>query len=155
MAYRLHHSPVPVYSSQTAGLHLRTFGMAGRFWARSGNCLGHQPPLSFSPPQPLVAEVQHLSGHPGAGRQQHHGGGRPEPGGDATRELLSPGAGTVPALQVPTPIPGVPEPLETSRGPARTQASFRLSAMCLGAPSLTSQRRVTPQRLARGDCRKP
>lgn len=83
-----------------------------------------------------MAEVQHDSHHPGAGRQQYHGGGHPEPGGDATRELLPPGAGTVPALLVPPTTPGVPEPTGDKRGPARAQASLRLSAMRLGAPRL-------------------
>lgn len=112
------------------------FGMAGRFWAKSGTCLGHQPPLSFPPP-PLVAEVQHDSDHAGAGRQRYHGGRHPEPGGDATRELLPPGAGTVPALLVPTATPCVPEPTGDKPRPLpEPRPASRLSAMRLGAPLL-------------------
>ncbi|KAF6351724.1 leucine rich repeat containing 74A [Rhinolophus ferrumequinum] len=39
-----------------------------------------------------LGPIQHDCDHPGAGRQLYHGDGCPEPDGDATRELLYPGA---------------------------------------------------------------
>lgn len=90
--------------------------------------------LSLSPPPLVVAEVQHDRPHAGAGGQLHHGGGYPEPGGDAAGKLLPSGDGAVPGPACSyLHTQGLRIHSRQARDPYPSPAS-RLSALNLGAP---------------------
>lgn len=114
--------PAPVRSPEVLACSSVPSQKAGRLRERTGSGQGQgtdQVTDSFclSPPPLVAAEVQHECGHPGAGRQRSHGGGAPEPGGDAARELLPAGDGTVALLPAPTPAPGLSTPPRMGQRP--------------------------------------
>ncbi|XP_047593351.1 leucine-rich repeat-containing protein 74A isoform X8 [Lutra lutra] len=114
--------PAPVHSPEVLACSSVPSEKARMLRERTGSGQGQgtdrvTDSLCLSPPLLVAAKVQHECGHPGAGRQLSHGGGSPEPSGDAARELLPAGDGTVAPLPAPIPAPGPSTPPRMGQRP--------------------------------------